>query len=36
MRAAFGPHHDRLARVKAGWVIPDNVFRATGNVRADD
>ena len=35
VRAAFGPHHERLARVKAGWD-PDNVFRATGNVRADD
>ena len=35
VRAAFGPHYDRLARVKAGWD-PDNVFRATGNVRADD
>jgi hypothetical protein len=35
VRAAFGPHHERLVRVKAGWD-PDNVFRATGNVRADD
>ena len=35
VRAAFGPHHERLARVKAGWD-PDNVVRATGNVRADD
>jgi FAD/FMN-containing dehydrogenase len=33
VRAAFGPNHERLARVKAGWD-PDNVFRATGNVRA--
>jgi Berberine and berberine like len=35
VRAAFGPHHERLARVKAGWD-PDNVFRATGNVRSAD
>ena len=35
VRAAYGPNHDRLARVKAGWD-PDNVFRATGNVRAGD
>jgi len=35
VRAAYGPHHEQLARVKAGWD-PDNVFRATGNVRADD
>jgi Berberine and berberine like len=32
VRAAFGPNHERLARVKAGWD-PENVFRATGNVR---
>jgi FAD/FMN-containing dehydrogenase len=31
VRAAYGPHFERLARVKAGWD-PDNVFRATGNV----
>ena len=35
VRAAYGPNHDRLVRVKAGWD-PDNVFRATGNVRAGD
>ena len=35
MRAAFGPHYERLARVKAEWD-PDNVFRATGNVRPTD
>jgi FAD/FMN-containing dehydrogenase len=35
VRAAYGPHYDRLAHVKAGWD-PDNVFRATGNVRAAD
>ena len=33
VRAAYGPNHERLVRVKAGWD-PDNVFRATGNVRA--
>jgi FAD/FMN-containing dehydrogenase len=31
VRAAFGPNHERLVRVKAGWD-PDNVFRAVGNV----
>jgi FAD/FMN-containing dehydrogenase len=35
IRAAYGPAYDRLARVKAGWD-PDNVFRATGNVRPVD
>ena len=35
VRAAFGPNHERLVRVKAGWD-PDNVFRATGNVRPAD
>ena len=35
VRAAYGPHHERLARVKAGWD-PDNVFRATGNVIPSD
>jgi FAD/FMN-containing dehydrogenase len=35
VRAAYGPNHDRLARVKAGWD-PDGVFRATGNVRPSD
>jgi FAD/FMN-containing dehydrogenase len=35
VRAAYGPNHERLARVKAGWD-PDNVFRATGNVRGAD
>ena len=35
VRAAFGPNYQRLLRVKAGWD-PDNVFRATGNVRPTD
>jgi FAD/FMN-containing dehydrogenase len=35
VRAAYGPHYDRLARVKAGWD-PEGVFRATGNVRPTD
>jgi FAD/FMN-containing dehydrogenase len=35
VRAAYGPNHERLARVKAGWD-PENVFRATGNVRLAD
>jgi FAD/FMN-containing dehydrogenase len=35
VRAAYGPHYDRLARVKAGWD-PDKVFRTTGNVRPTD
>src|SRR4051794_21158930 len=35
VRAAYGPNHERLARVKAGWD-PDNVFRATGNVQRPD
>jgi FAD/FMN-containing dehydrogenase len=35
VRAAYGPNHERLVRVKAGWD-PDNVFRATGNVRPGD
>jgi FAD/FMN-containing dehydrogenase len=35
VRAAYGPHYDRLARVKAGWD-PDNIFQATGNVRPTD
>jgi FAD/FMN-containing dehydrogenase len=35
VRAAYGPHYERLVRVKAGWD-PHNVFRATGNVRPTD
>jgi hypothetical protein len=35
VRAAYGTHYERLARVKAGWD-PANVFRATGNPRTTD
>jgi hypothetical protein len=38
LRHALGGHvwhPERLARVKAGWD-PENVFRATGNVRRPD
>jgi FAD/FMN-containing dehydrogenase len=31
VRSAFGPNHERLARVKAQWD-PENVFRSNANV----